>query len=90
MLFCLGFLITVFSWLILIGWIAFLCATGKTKKLQQAEVDVAGAFQIGWGYIITNVPIHNVFNTYFVCNQIPWQNQFWKKKFNLSQCFKTP
>jgi len=26
MLFCLGFLITVFTWLILIDWIAFLCA----------------------------------------------------------------
>ena len=34
------------------------------------EADVAGAFQIGWRYIIKNVPIHNVFDTYFGCNQI--------------------
>ena len=31
---------------------------------------VAGAFQIGGSYIITNVPKHNVLNTYFGCNKI--------------------
>ena len=65
-------------------------STCLAKKLQQAEVDVAGALKIGWNYIITNVPINNVFNTYFGCNKILWQNPLWKKKFNLTRCFKTP
>ena len=42
-----------------------------SKKPQQAEAHVAGAFQIGYCYFITNIPIHKDFFTHFKCGLIP-------------------